>query len=274
VAKRNPLPLLVASAKRSVWRMNDHAGEADKAFQVVRKSILLANDYTCLYCGHRSEKYQEVHHRNDDHSNNATENLDTSCPLCHQVFHLGLAGMLDGADIIYAPEFAQEEINQLALITWLIDDDNRAVFRDANESIAFDKLSSKAKSISALMEGRRGTVLLRLKKLLKVNSSFPEERLEDIKMTHVSPLLISNVLMSLDDKTNAQRQSLLGGLRIWPKPIRFRKQIEHWRAETSAVLPVPVWFNILPEESVIQIVTTCKARLDDLMVQADSGEPE
>lgn len=266
VARReNSLPSLTLSAKRLVWRMNDHADEADKAFQRVRKGILEAHDYKCLFCGHRSEKHQEVHHLDDNHSNNDPVNLATSCPLCHQVFHIGLAGMQDGADIIYAPEFTQAEINQFALVIWLVSEGNSKELKDPEEALQFDRIQAKAKMVESMMEGRRGTVLLRLRKALKEHSSFPEEYLDKIKLSHLSPLMFANVLMALDDKTYAQRESLLGGLRLWPKPMRFRKQIAHWKTEQDATLPVPTWFRIISEDDVIRIIVTCSEQLEQLI---------
>lgn len=252
------------SAKRSVWRMHDHADEADRAFQAVRRSILETFDYTCVYCSHRSEKYQEVHHGDDDHKNNDPKNLWCTCPLCHQVFHIGLAGMRDGAEIVYVPELSQAEINQLALVIWLVTETNENRFKDPQDRLYFSKLSGRAKSIQGFLENRRGAVLLKLKAALKEENSFPPELLDKIKLSHITPNLLSNVLMSLDDQAYERRAELLGGLRMLPKPARFQERVKHWSAEQDAVLPVPTWDRIVTNEEISSLVTFCTQQVSQL----------
>ena len=267
MASRTPPPALVMSAKRSVWRMHDHADEADKVFRQVRKSILEAFDYTCVYCTQRSEKYQEVHHGDDDHKNNKPPNLWCTCPLCHQVFHMGLAGMKDGADIVYVPELSQAEINQLALVIWLVTETEEGRFTDPQERVYFSRLAGRAKTIQGMLENRRGTVQLKLKAALK-ETKFPPELIDKIKLSHLTPNLFSNVLMSLDDSIYADRARLLGGLRMLPKPARFRERIKHWSSEQDAVLPVPSWDRILPEGDIVQLVTFCTQQVAQLTTVA------
>lgn len=236
--------------------MHDHADEADKAFRQVRKSVLDAFNQTCIYCGHRSEKYQEAHHGDDDHKNNDPANLWCTCPLCHQVFHIGLAGMKDGADIVYVPELEQAEINHLALVVWLVMESKEDRYTDAQERLYVSRLVGRAKSIQGMLENRRGTVQLKLKAALK-ETKFPPELLDKIKLSHLTPGLLSNVLMSLDDETYANRAALLGGLRLLPKPARFRERIKVWSSEQDIVLPVPSWERIVPADDLVRLVTFC-----------------
>lgn len=260
MGRRLPLPPLVMSSKRSVWRMHDHADEADRAFRQVRTAILKEFDYTCPYCDHASEKYQEVHHSDDDHKNNAPQNLVCTCPLCHQVFHIGLAGMKDGADIVYVPELGQAEINQLALVIWLVTETDESRFKDQQDRLYFSRLAGRAKTIQGILENRRGTVLLKLKEALK-ETKFPQELVGKIKLSHLSPILLSNVLMSLDDKDYANRAELLGGLRLLPKPVRFRERIKYWSGEQDGILPVPSWARLLPEVAITELITSCTGRV-------------
>lgn len=263
MAYRHEPPFLVMSAKRSVWRMHDHADEADKVFRQMRKSILDAFENKCVYCTHLSAKYQEVHHGDDDHKNNKPENLWCTCPLCHQVFHMGLAGMKDGADIVYVPELSQAEVNQLALVIWLVTETEEGRFKDPQEKLYFSRLAGRAKTIQGMLENRRGTVQLKLKAALK-ETRFPPELIDKIKLSHLTPTLFSNVLMSLDDETYEKRASLLGGLRMLPKPARFRERIAHWSSEQDAVLPVPSWDRLLPEDDIIQLINFCTQQVAQL----------
>src|SRR6185369_10335832 len=106
---------LVLSAKRKSWRLADgHASEADNAFVSVRNDVLSRDDYHCQGCGFRAERWQEVHHKDDDHANNNPSNLATVCCLCHQVFHLGMTGMRRSGIIIWCPEIDQANINNIS----------------------------------------------------------------------------------------------------------------------------------------------------------------
>ena len=264
-------PALVLSAKRSVWRMHDHAGEADKAFRQVRKAILEEFDYKCAYCGHASEKYQEVHHADDNHANNDRKNLWCTCPLCHQVFHIGLAGMVDGADVVYLPELSQEEVNQLALVIWLCTEAPPDRYKNEDEKLYFAKLTGRAKTIQGMLETRRGTVLLKLRAALKDSKKVPVDLLEKIKLSHLTPNLFSNVLMSLEDGDYNRRAQLLGGLRLLPKPARFRERIKHWSEEQDRTLPVPSWSRILPEDVTDEVIKFCMEQVGAIVEAAKSS---
>ncbi|WP_236077299.1 HNH endonuclease signature motif containing protein [Paraburkholderia domus] len=257
------LPQLVMSAKRSVWRMNDHAGEdADREFQQKRLSVLEACGNECEFCGHASAKFQEVHHGDDNHANNTRENLFGSCPLCHQVFHLGLAGMRDGGAIIYLPEMSQAELNQLALLIWIIDSTHTLVeskvrnpFKDPKDFQLFKRVHSTSNKIRQMLENRRAPILMRIADYIEKTKAMPKEL--SPKLSDITPALFASVLMQLDDGNYAKRESALGGLRLLPKPARFEQRIVHWRDEANAILPIPSWTKILPEESIRDIVIGC-----------------
>lgn len=264
--------LLVPSAKRTTWRMNDHSGEADAAFARVRGGLLEAYDFTCAFCQQRAEKWQEVHHANEDHSDNQPRNLICACPLCHQVFHVGLAGMRDGGDLIYAPELTQAEINQLMLVIWLVTEVDTSFIRDHDQeaSSVLGKLQGRAASLRGVFENRRGTVYLRLKAGLK-DAGMPAELLDKMKMAHISLSLLATALMALPDAAYEQRDQLLGGLRILPKPARFRKQLEFYGEQQRLVLSPGSWGKILAEQDVDSIVMLCKEQLTRLTQPASSA---
>lgn len=262
--KQGTPPALVLSAKKSVWRMHDHADESEKAFQQIRKTILEASNYACSFCTLQSSKFQEVHHADDDHKNNKPENLYCSCPLCHQVFHIGLAGMKEGGDLVYLPELSQAEVNQLALVIWMVTATDQTQFKDAKQAALFTRLAGRAKTLEGMLGNRRGTVLLRLKEALRkttLTAKFPPEFIDRIKLSHLSPTLLSNALMALSETEYNNRADLLGGLRMLPCATRFRERIKHWNAEASAVLPIPAWYNIVPEDALHAIILTCQERI-------------
>lgn len=246
------LPALVMSAKRKVWRMHDHAGEADKAFQKVRAPVLDAADHECGFCGLRSDKYQEVHHLDDDHANNAKENLACTCPLCHQVFHIGLAGMRDGAYIINMPELSQAEINQLCLVMWIVERTDAARF-DAQQALLYKSLANRVKTLRALMENRRGNVKIRFCNELE-KAGFSKDFTKKVSLDSISPSLLANVLMQLPDDLYARREDLLGGLRLMPRAERFDAQLKFWLEDQGKKLPITAWYKILDDEHFRDIV--------------------
>jgi len=257
------LPDLIMSAKRSVWRMHDHAGEADKQFANTRIGSLEAANYTCEFCGFQSSKYQEVHHLDDDHKNNDPRNHGCACPLCHQIFHIGLAGMKSGGELVYVPELTQPEINHLALILWLISETETKKL-DPKYAVQFTRLAGCAKTIECALGNRRGTIFARIQAFLK-ESDFPKELLASLKTHHFSLSLMSNVLMGLTDDEFMKRKELLGGLRIYPDASRFRERIKHWNAEQSSVLPVHAWYSIVSQEAMEEIVLSCTQQLENVL---------
>ena len=246
------LPALVMSAKRAVWRMHDHAGEADKAFLKIRGPVLDAADYQCRFCTLRSDKYQEVHHLDDNHANNAKENLACTCPLCHQVFHIGLASMRDGAYVINMPELSQAEINQLCLVMWIVEKTDTSRF-DAQQALSYQNLANRVKTLRALMENRRGNVKIRFCNELE-KAGFPKDFTKKVSLDSINAALIANVLMGLSDELYAQRQDLLGGLRLMPRAERFDTQLKHWVEEQGKTLPISAWYKILDDEHFSGIV--------------------
>ena len=220
-------PDIVLSAKKATWRMNDHASEADSDFAAVRKTVLEQADYRCSYCELRSDKWQEVHHEDDDHHNNDMRNLRCACPLCHQVFHVGLAGLHDGGIIIYAPEFTQVQLNMLTLAIWLAVS-GRAVY------------AAKAREVYQDLENRR----------YMVTSIFRDwARHADVKLQEpfqFSADMLGNGLIMLDDKDYEDRQNLLGGLRLLPTDMRFKSQIEHWVKYFGSKIPSQTWGQLVP----------------------------
>lgn len=259
MVQKRVVPELVMSAKRSVWRMNDHGGEgADKEFERLRHAVLDACGGRCEFCTLASARFQEVHHGDDDHRNNSRENLFGSCPLCHQVFHTGLAGMRDGGRIIYAPELTQAEINQLSLLIWTIERTKDAAVVD---QILFKRIHASAVKLRGDLENRQGTVLLRMAAYLKERKLLPEGM--KITLSHYSPSLFANVLMSLDAQTYAKRGELLGGLRLLPRPARFDDRIEHWRDEQAKIMSITDWPSLLPEGQLNEIVLTCMERVEE-----------
>lgn len=263
MSKAAVLPALVMSAKKSVWRMNDHAGEGDELFRKMRRAVLDASGSTCRFCQMSSMHGIEVHHADDNHKNNSPANLIATCPLCHQIFHIGLAGMHESADIIYCPELSQAEINQTALMIWMITEAEQNAAQSPEQVQAHLRLNILAKSLGAALGARRGTLMLRFKEYL-AGTDFPPELLAKVRLDHLGPGLFSNILMGLSESDHARRGALLGGVRVYPQVVRFIERNKLWMEEQNAVLPIDAWNSILTSQALEEIVVRTNERLDQM----------
>lgn len=213
------LPIIL-SAKRKSWRMKDgHASESDSEFQDVRLEVLESDDHTCQFCGFRSapdkkgSSWQEVHHKNDDHTDNSRQNLATACPLCHQCFHLGLAGMQDGGTLIWLPELRQTELNNLC----------RAIFCAITSGSEY---APTAKAIYASLESRAS----HLEDILGAGSS--------------NPAVVGQALIELTEEEYEKRNEGLIMVRLLPKPGRFINAIRYWANTVESKIPPDTWLQI------------------------------
>jgi intracellular multiplication protein IcmJ len=118
------------SVKRSMFRSDDPEKDmADSEFKKIRPDVLKRDNHECQFCGFRAEKYQEVHHLDDDHSNNSMENLVTTCALCHANHHLGFSGIKNRGTLIYLnPDWgmSQAAINNITRLLWVSEDSDNA----------------------------------------------------------------------------------------------------------------------------------------------------
>jgi len=148
IGKTQKLPALVPGVKLNLWRRDDeHSMDHDREYALVRQAVLERDRYTCQWCGfstvgdskadpksYRASGYLEVHHIDDNHSNNDRKNLATICPFCHAVFHIGHTGHNRKAKIIYMPWMRQEDLNLLVNCLAVATVRNEAkTFEDAQE---------------------------------------------------------------------------------------------------------------------------------------------
>jgi hypothetical protein len=76
--------------KSSLWR------------KVIRPKILKRDNYTCQYCGYRSEKGMQVNHIDGNPKDNDDNNLEVICQMCHMIMHSGLWCAVYGVIKLYA----------------------------------------------------------------------------------------------------------------------------------------------------------------------------
>lgn len=210
---------LFLSVKCQNWRMNDaDAAEADSEFASVRKRALENHNHTCCFCGFRNLKYQEVHHFNDDHSDNRLENLITTCPFCHLCQHIGLAGRNKEAVLIWLPEISQADLHHVV----------RTILMSQHVS---DVIKKDPRGVPSLIKTFREAA-----DIAKSAMAALEDRQEEAERRLTSdPLDLANALLMLPDEIYARRKEGLEGFRLLPLGRRFqgrddimRKQIETW----------------------------------------------
>ncbi|ANN80817.1 type IVB secretion system protein IcmJDotN [Bordetella flabilis] len=176
----------IIGVKRKIWRRDDeHAALADEAFEPMRKTILARDNYTCRFCGFRASKYQEIHHMDDDHTNNTENNLVTVCTLCHQVHHLGMFAMRNAGFLAALPEFTQTEVNHFCRIIHV------------TSSFAEPAIADRLQALFALFTSRGMDTL---------------KRPFDCDLS--DPYLLTQILSGADDDLYAARDKSLADLRL------------------------------------------------------------
>lgn len=102
-------------ADLGLWRGQQQIEESDQVdWQCLRARVLKRDDFTCQYCGYRSEKYQIVHHLDENPINNDESNLTTICQMCNLIVHSGQGCVVKGIVELYKKSnFNQNEIVQI-----------------------------------------------------------------------------------------------------------------------------------------------------------------
>jgi intracellular multiplication protein IcmJ len=228
------LPKLQISAKAKSWRVHDHEDKQNEdrdAYEMVRAQVLRRDNMTCQFCGFKSQGvkeekknsllysgYLEVHHLDDDHSNNDPENLVTACPFCHSVFHSGFAGHHSGAKIAFMPYMKQEDISLLFNLMSVI---------HHSESSEHIEIKKEIVELFNYFTGISDSIL---------------EGLSDAAT-------LGSVLVGIQIKSPEvakKMNNVLWGLRLIPniESETYKKAADYWRTNTIW-LPEDQWMNVL-----------------------------
>ena len=197
-----------------------HADEVDKRYLPMRKAILERDKHTCVFCGFKAKKYQELHHLDDDHGHNAAANLVTACSFCHLDFHLALAGIKNAGLIIWCPELSQAAINNVS----------RAIF------------------IAVANKGAQEDAARTLYNSLESRAAITEEQLGKGAS---NPTAIAQGLLSISPEAYESRGERLHGFRMLPRMTAFSKQIAYWQSDEKifGALPDRKWESLLAQSS-------------------------
>lgn len=95
-----------------LWRDQEQSEKFDQElWKSIRARILKRDNYTCQYCGYCSEKYQIIHHLDENPNNNNEDNLVTICQMCNVIMHSGQGCVVKGIVELYKEsKFGQNEV--------------------------------------------------------------------------------------------------------------------------------------------------------------------
>ena len=207
---------LILGVKRSVFRTDDPNSEhSSKEFKSIRKEILQENKYACHYCGFQSKKFQEVHHLNDDHSDNSKSNLVVACPLCHSCNHIGLASIQDKGCLVYIDPklgITQEMLNHIVRTLWVM-----------------EKSDDKLKRLTAI------SIMSRLYK-----QSHAARKL----IGSSEPEALAQVMLEMSDKEYKSRSKKIKGMYLLPFKDYYENHVEYYANFVYKNIPIEAWDDI------------------------------
>ncbi len=216
--RRQQPVLLALSVKSENWRMEDPwSSESDQEFRNVRKKALERDGNTCRACGFKAMRWMEVHHLDDNHANNALDNLATLCPFCHMVQHIGFAGQNGEARLVWLPEVGQAELHHIV----------RAILVAEHEARRADGRQTFVKSMAEAAGTLRARLIAR--------EAGAKERIGTS-----DPAVLGDILMRFarisGDNLYARREGLLRGIRLLPLGVRRDRSTGENIVETRMIL--------------------------------------
>jgi intracellular multiplication protein IcmJ len=196
---------------------DDESDLADREYIKVRRNVLARDKHKCQFCGFEvspnrtappetseASGYLEVHHLDDDHSNNDLDNLVSTCPFCHQVFHAGFSAKRGAATLAWIPEMSQASVNLMSNLCFCLlhradlDKSNAAYSSDARKMLADFRGREK------VLDDLFGEGFITMKTLPAILSALHRAKLYD------------------------KRDKLFSGLRLVPRPEVFATHITWW----------------------------------------------
>lgn len=106
-----PLPLAIRSAFSAGITASSSAGQS----AALRSRVMARDNYSCVFCGFKSERFQEIRPLNIDGVARGSKPDDwvTACHMCDQCLSLERVGMMGEGMLIWLPEITQPELNHL-----------------------------------------------------------------------------------------------------------------------------------------------------------------
>jgi len=107
--------LFPSFAPPETWRNPGQTKKLEgEAWRTLRLKIVQRDNYTCSYCGYKSEKYQIVDHIDGNPENNTDKNLQVICQMCNLIKHAGQGCAVQGiVDLYEESKHTQTEVISL-----------------------------------------------------------------------------------------------------------------------------------------------------------------
>ena len=238
----------VLRVKKALWRRDDPTAEAGSAsargpeWESLRKKVLERDDHTCGHCGFRSEKWQEIHHKDDDHGNSRLENLETLCPWCHGCHHVGLMGVLGKARLVWCPEIPQTHLFHLV------------------RTMGVAILQGKSGGGEGAEMGKKATEAYRTLFQLLGN---PIRTLwgEDIQ----NPAMLGNLLLAAGEREIKEER--LAGFRLLPDLMQWQPQVTYWASSVFGATPAGTWRRLAESWKAVALAS------DSTLPEDEAGIP-
>ena len=226
---------LILSATRKSWKMSStHGTEFDKSYRDSKGNpgklkeawdkVWARDKHKCYFCGFESKRHQEIHHLNDDHSDNSLDNLVTICPLCHQSFHLDTASTTNGGKIIWLPELSQQELNYLSRAIFIAMEEAESIEKNNKEEIGFIK-------IARMLENSLSERSLVVDQQIQNGSS--------------DPAVFANALINMSESQYEKRFGFLKPFKLLNLRSRFPIQTTYWKNTVFKDIPVETWEKLI-----------------------------
>lgn len=212
---------ITLTADKKNWSVPvNHGSNTDKSVLDLRKKILERDDYTCNFCGFRAKSFQEIHHVDQNHSNNDERNLVCICPLCHQNFHLVSASITGGGKIIWLPEFSQTSLNHLC----------RTIFILIHKEGENPKMGGLARTVYASLDARAGVI-------------------ENQYAVGASDCgTFAQALIKIKDANKEVKQKNIEHFKMLPCYPRFQNAVDYWTKDMYQNLPFEKWVDLVPSD--------------------------
>lgn len=216
---------LVLSVKCANFRRDDPGSEeGDDQFKRVREKVLARDNHQCQYCGFKCGKYMEVHHKDDDHNNNNQNNLITICQFCHNCQHIGYAGQMGEATLIWLPEIEQRELHHIVRSIMVIRAEAEALKKSPPRGMMMNMPNSG--QVTQLKES--SDILF---KTLKGRASKAEQFLGTDSLVSLGNSL--ETMAREDEALYQNRKNFLNGFRLLPLGVRMKGGVNTYFAPSG-----------------------------------------
>lgn len=230
-----PIILGISRPKPGQSKKQNGAGQSSsisvvdgKISKDLKQKIFERDDFTCQCCEFKSQKYQEILHKNQNFADFSDDNLFTVCNFCHQCFRMENVSEMKSGVLIWMPEIEQTMLHHIA----------RAIYvaRISQGPVA----EAARKSLDVIMK----------------------RRAEAKKRIHTDdPYILATILKDyLGPKHYAERQKKLDGIRLFPLDRRIIKEADlefnqfpqilaYWRSKNGPFggKTPPQWISIYQE---------------------------